>query len=1332
MKIDRTVLDQQLLAFALRGHGLVLGDPGIGKTYSLKRLAIHAEHTGMPFLWLSVERLGSGSEEDLRGSIGYAGTFEQALLQLFASAPKGGLIVVDGFDAARNVEARERFLAHIRKAIELSPDGWHVIVSVRNYDAGKSPRLLQLFGLQSSTADAVYSRRGVESRHFLIPELTDAEVESAVAQVKGCETAYQKGSKEFRRLLRSPFNLWLLERIVAQSADLSALTVLTSEVQLLARFWTVAVSSRADDSDRRLVLKDICDAMVAERRLAVRKTAVYKAHLGDAWQGLLSDEVLVEVDEARELVAFRHNILFDYAVAIMGIERTAQGLAEFLSQDDSRTLFLRPSLVFFFGYLWHFSRSEFWACFWGILPMEAVAPRLVARLIPPFVIASEARTADELEPLRVQLQRDHDTAGLAIAKAVVALRYVPAFAADAWAVFAESLQDVWSPTFAWEVGASLSRSLEKDWLSKEGRRAAGGAARSLLNTALTRRAGPGGAWYDSLGSVLALRLVLVTVDTDPAASRTLIVQVMQLIDEPGFPIGYFYALSNGIEPIAKALPDITAEVYRVVFGHKETGEERTHLGGIVMPLMSTRRQDFEACQYALAHDFPIFLNASPYEALQVCIDVVNQEAAAEGVQRFLPEGADIKARYESFDAFGGKRNYLPDEGFIRDFGRREDAANIATTAKTALIKDTVAIEPARAVEALVSRALVGSAWSLILEVGAARPEAFASLLFDLALAPPILFSLELYDELDAFIARAYPFWGEGQREEFERAVLALERASRKGWKAERIRQRIEWLLGRPDRSLLVTEEARGIASAPKEPEERKIDRGVHVTSRTFGEDDWLSEHGVDIDTPENARLRKVRDTLVPFADKWSNATPDRAALDEVAPLLRDALEALRVTDGSDQAVVISAWTKLAATADAVLRAKVDTEDEMFRMAREVAMEAATKGEPEAPKSQLDYTWAHWSPSPRTEAIQALSQVLRRGKDPEVAALIAGFAASVDPSERFLTLRYAANYPAQNGELFWDLMRGVAAGEENEVVALGALEAMGYTGTSADDRRMPLIRDIVLRHLFAKGRDLRRIVADWITYFAFAKSDKWAIAAIDRLVDGLPQTEDIVEDLASFAMHATTPGGTRSAEGARAAARWVITLLEKLPALIERPTGDGVSAAGQMLGVAHKIVNNIVNGFYRGIRKVVESRVSNGVSDQADPGQDAALAEFYSAMKPILTAVLEFSRTSASRGMAAPTAYHLMEGLRELLGVEPRGIIATAADVALVSRSDRFHLDSMAVSEMVGLVETVLADHRALFAEGKPLKDLLTLLDVFADAGWPEAMALVWRLDEVYR
>ena len=74
----------------------------------------------------------------------------------------------------------------------------------------------------------------------------------------------------------------------------------------------------------------------------------------------------------------------------------------------------------------------------------------------------------------------------------------------------------------------------------------------------------------------------------------------------------------------------------------------------------------------------------------------------------------------------------------------------------------------------------------------------------------------------------------------------------------------------------------------------------------------------------------------------------------------------------------------------------------------------------------------------------------------------------------------------------------------------------------------------------------------------------------------------------------------------------------------------------------------------------------------------------------------------------------------------------AADVVRCSKRFNYNLDSMAMGEVVKLVESILADYRNKVQEEASIKNLLELLDAFVEAGWPDALNLVWRLDEIYR
>src|SRR5207249_10915424 len=123
-------------------------------------------------------------------------------------------------------------------------------------------------------------------------------------------------------------------------------------------------------------------------------------------------------------------------------------------------------------------------------------------------------------------------------------------------------------------------------------------------------------------------------------------------------------------------------------------------------------------------------------------------------------------------------------------------------------------------------------------------------------------------------------------------------------------------------------------------------------------------------------------------------------------------------------------------------------------------------------------------------------------------------------------------------------------------------------------------------------------------------------------------------------------------------------------------------------------------------------------------------EFFSLVAPILEDILNFG---LDRGfMLAPTVHYMMELLNEVVHFDARRAVIMAARAARAGEGANYNIDSLAMREVVQLVERVLADHRSEMQDAEPLQALMDLLDVFAATGWPEAIQLVWRLDDLFR
>ena len=159
----------------------------------------------------------------------------------------------------------------------------------------------------------------------------------------------------------------------------------------------------------------------------------------------------------------------------------------------------------------------------------------------------------------------------------------------------------------------------------------------------------------------------------------------------------------------------------------------------------------------------------------------------------------------------------------------------------------------------------------------------------------------------------------------------------------------------------------------------------------------------------------------------------------------------------------------------------------------------------------------------------------------------------------------------------------------------------------------------------------------------------------------------------------------------------------------------------------KVIDKVIMRLYF---EVAHQRDS--IEEPAEKLPQELLCRFYNEVKPLMKQVIYFAADQENGLMFAPTAYRFMRLLTSFLSCNPTEVLHLAAGVARSSERFGYNLDALAVQDVVKFVEIVLADHRNEVREGQALEDLLNLLDIFAKAGWSDALKLVWRLDEVFR
>ena len=93
----------------------------------------------------------------------------------------------------------------------------------------------------------------------------------------------------------------------------------------------------------------------------------------------------------------------------------------------------------------------------------------------------------------------------------------------------------------------------------------------------------------------------------------------------------------------------------------------------------------------------------------------------------------------------------------------------------------------------------------------------------------------------------------------------------------------------------------------------------------------------------------------------------------------------------------------------------------------------------------------------------------------------------------------------------------------------------------------------------------------------------------------------------------------------------------------------------------------------------------------------------------------------------------MELLDHFSTEHPEEVFLSVAELIRAGQPGGYQYESLAARRVVAFVERYLAEYRWLFRQNKDCrKALVRILDIFVDAGWPEAHRLTYRLEEIYR
>ena len=1342
IKIDREKLSNDLQDFASRGNGVVIGSPGVGKTYLLKELHQHLKSAEIPHLLLPIDQLGDGTAQDLRDELLYKGD----LIDRLKSIPipdKKAILLFDAFDAARDEQTRKRFLNLIQRAIHKLSDSWNIIVTVRTYDATKSRELLDLFG---NPDDTEYQSEGILCRHFTIPPFNEGEILQALNQIGCLESIYNEGSDDFKKLLAKPFNLWLLEKIVENTSNknIPDFSQVRSEVQLFNLFWHRRIETADNEIDRLSVLEGIALEMVKQCSLSIKQSDVRKTLIQTAWDDLLSDEILAKVSSTGQRIAFSHNILFDYAISVLLIDDEPQQLEEFVLEDPSRPLFLRPSLTYFFTRLWYYDdTTSFWKAFWHIFPSDqSVHLRLVARLIPTSVIANEARGIEQLIPLLKKLQNREEIANEATTRLLQAVQTLQIKRDALWIDFFDKVSLYLHVNFAWEVANLTSDILERAPKTETSIiDACGRIGRRLLKWVWQEKETSEDDWYNRFGGRWAVPLVAKTYHTNIEESRALLEKVLELTKEDDFPIKFLSWLPEHVDRIWDHDPEFVILIYRTIFYHDEISDVKTNFGSSsVLPMTSTRRQDYSMCQYRLIKHFPDFLQAAPLPATQ---------AAVRSLNFFIFQEHTVRTEdIEMFNFRGKPTHFVQDHSYIWDAQRSSDESIELADALFEYIEELAMLEDPRLdslIDVFRDEVVVAFFWKRLLKTGSQFPKVFAPRLFELCIAVPIQRHSEAFYELCLFLKAAASEFTPDQLRQIEESILVYPTEATDEKQSKLLERQRNRLLAQIPQNLLRTDEAKQIRKEMVRDNDIQENQPLvsfePPTWSAYTEDEHLQRQGVDTTKSENQELQRFSAPLNKFSSDWQNGKPTVEASELILPQLQEAYAVLKSDTDADKEVIDSLWRNLTDCVAILGQIANNLERDSFTFCRQVLLEAAKHEQPK-PNPEHDAQFDHpgYSPFPRHEAAAGLLRLAFNQSDEEMLDAIETLASDPVPSVRMITAMELTNVYVKTPERFWRIMDNRAIHEQNHIVQEPLYAALtsvvGHQKENEDKITQIMAKLLQNTPLPSRVLGTSDPFISLLMGLAINRENSWALKTIEdtflkdpiRFANLLTRAVSHVMENYVVPKHLEAPDRLEIVKRAIATVSEVITTvsgrIKGMSSIIKANESEEVV---KKLHDTYKVIDEVIMRLYFA---VAYKRNQSEKPTTEIPRE--LRCEYYNTVKPLMEQVVAFAQDSENGVMFAPTAHYFMQLLTSFLSCNPKEVLHLAAGVVRSSERFGYNLDSIAVHDVVEFVEIVLADHRDEVRDGEALEDLLNLLDMFAKTGWTDALKLVWRLDEVFR
>lgn len=1341
LKIERDVVS--IICDAVIDDSLLLvGEPGSGKSIALCDVALNLRLQGYEAIYLDVQKIQSESLGNLKNELG----LNQGIVEVLkdCSGDEPAFFLVDALDAARSSQSAGMIRDLINGVHQLPR--WKVVVTMRKFDLRYAADIKEIFA--GSPPSEPYSDREFSMlRHANIPIFSVKEIREIADRSLMVKKLLQFADETLSGLLRVPFNMRLATGILNTGIELGELTPISSQLELLDKYWlTRVIQADLGGDARESVALQAAKKMVNKHSLTILRSEVGSdPSSSNALHQLLSSNVLVEWlppgknTVNRYTLAFSHNILFDYVVELALFRNQEDNLIALFSSNPDLVFVIRPSVVFSYQRLW--SDSDNHEGFWVTVLKAIQTNKLskVCQLVGPASLIKFAQNIDDFA-LLVEALKNHDAeirdaankALCYIARGLLAndLILTGKFAGP-WIELTVKTSEALNSEIVGPISALLNRCFETE-STREQKTLLNKCSQNLMNYILE----------DPSERVRNLQPAITglcnTAEPDNESTANLLRTAMGPNVSDVFRNESLIAIAQNIKQLYSVNPSLASEVFENAFGNPiDSNQNTTFIEGTILSLSSNLRQDYEAMLDILGDSYKSLIELSPLYAIPILINTLNSYVRLKHLATdelyfefrnqnilFLSDGSDV---WDSSDIY----QYDPPIKMLHCFeeylgelrGLEDDDKQIE------LILDLIASNSPPAV-----------LWKRLLNLGMLCPNSIGELLS----SSVILTANETRFAAFEFLKKVFPLLDSSLREKIEHSILSITslKLRMSETKSYLIRNRMLTCL---DLNTVVTKEAKDLIEqinlSPPEPEEpfrftvgrkslEKIDRIR------------LEQEGMGAELTSDLRFRELLQAIQEFNQNYENSPPHNDTIFQTINninLLKNAINSARC-DNVDLKMSERAQGAIATAFLIILQNDSASKDaEILHQATEIFVNSSRSPEPKEcqERNKVFEKLPSWdSGLPRVVAIKGLLYLVEISDcvSTDVQQAIDRMSRDEAHCVRFLLVNHMNVLSKISDKFMWSIAKSIVESDESYAVMESFVYSFLRPKLESDpDIVLNLINIIYDRMPYRKDYRNPRDACLRLLRDAYLRSNEMlAKSTIDKLVENslqnLTECQTLVFSLRDFLSNrkSITDGVIRERAWKllnnileKAIIHWNLVLIQFENSLREDVPQEDLSRIDALVILLYSITTELyfASGAYD------ESKFVKGDSITIDLIKNDRV-QFWKEVQASLDQ-LELVP------IPARVVHRLLNLLISFIDIDPKKVFHRIGNLIINAKKSGYQYDSVAANQFVEIIELYLSEYAHHIRQDEKCRELMIrTLDIFVS--WPQAYKLVYRLEEIYR